>query len=133
METEATCGTGVAENAVLPAKLAALTAAMAAVLEAHQNALDRTDADSRLELAAYQQVAEALRATASQLRAASERMAASRDVPMGKHDEDALASPHAVEVFADFVRAERDLLAWLQERVEADEAMLAEMRAAGAA
>jgi hypothetical protein len=54
VEPETTCGTGIAENAILPARLADLMASMAAVLDVHQRALDPTDASSRLEIEAYQ-------------------------------------------------------------------------------
>ena len=123
-----TCGRGVAEQAILPSRLADLTESMAAVLEFHQQALDRTDSDSRSEFEAYEQVARALRRSASELKATSSRMAESRPVPMGQHDMEALSSPQAVQIFAGFVQAEGALLALLQVRMKDDRRMLAELR-----
>ena len=117
METESTCGQGVAESSILPARLADLMASMAAVLEVHQKALDRTDPNAELEFEAYQRVAQALRRSTSELEATSGQMAASRTVPMGRHDTEALSSPPAVQAFAAFVAAEQELLALLRDRV----------------
>jgi hypothetical protein len=128
MEPEATCGTGIAEHSILPSKLADLTASMAVVLEVHQQALDRTDTNSQQEFEAYQQVGQALRRSASQLKATSSQMAASRTVPMGKHDTEALSSPQAVQAFAAFVLAEQELLNLLQDRLEQDQRTLIDMR-----
>jgi hypothetical protein len=128
VEEETSCGEGVAQQSILPAKLADLTAAMATVLEVHERALDLTDPSSRAELEAYRKVVQALRASAAELRATSHQMAASRDVPMGKHDDAAMSSQEALQAFTDFVRTEQDLLAHLQHAVEQDRRMLAEMR-----
>lgn len=49
-----TCGKGLAENSVLPAKLGELISAIAENLEAHMQALDRTDQNSRREYDAYE-------------------------------------------------------------------------------
>jgi hypothetical protein len=128
MEPEPTCGTGVADQAVLPARLADLTDSLAAVLEIHQQALDRADPNARLELEAYQEVAQALRASAAQLKETAGRMAASRTVPMGRHDGEALSSPRAIQAFASFVTAKQELLTLLRDQIEEDERMLAGMR-----
>jgi predicted enzyme related to lactoylglutathione lyase len=128
---EATCGTGIASNAVLPASLAGLMASMATVLEVHQKALDPADAGSRPEIEAYQRVVQGLRDSADRLQAAAKDMAASRTVPMGKHDDEALSGRRALDAFADFVRAKQQLLGLLQETVEHDQRMLAEMEGSG--
>ncbi len=116
MEAES-CGEGVAQQSILPAKLADLTAAMAVVLEAHQGALDLTDPSSRAELEAYQKVVHALRASAAQLKATALQMAVSRQVPMGRHDEDAMSGPEALQAFTDYVTAEQKLLTMLRDAV----------------
>jgi hypothetical protein len=49
VEQQQTCGKGLAENAVLPARLGAVTGALADVLEAHVKALDLDDENARAE------------------------------------------------------------------------------------
>jgi hypothetical protein len=49
MDDQPTCGKGLAEHAVLPAKLGELIVSVAGVLEAHMPALDLTDAPFRSE------------------------------------------------------------------------------------
>ena len=133
MEAEPTCGKGLAENAVLPENLAAVAEAMAAVLEVHQKSLDLTDPRTRVEFEAYQKVAEDLRGGGWHFKEAAKRMMASRQMPMGKHRVEALASPEAGAVFATFVMAERELLSLLHAGVERDQRMLAEMHGPGPA
>ena len=58
-------------------------------------------------------------------------MAGYRDLPMGKHDEQALADPKGLEAFEAFVAAERELLALLQRSVERAERMLAAFQGGG--
>ena len=55
MDEQQTCGKGLAEHSVLPAKLGELTAAIAAILEHHQTALDLTDENARKEYKARDQ------------------------------------------------------------------------------
>jgi hypothetical protein len=50
MEEEPTCGKGLAEQSVLPAKLGQLMASLADNLEVHLKALDLTDENARQEL-----------------------------------------------------------------------------------
>ena len=85
MDESRTCGKGLAERSALPARLSALTAAMADVLEKHQQTLDLTDDNARAEHTAYQQLASDYRNLASQLRATADRMAGYRDLPMARH------------------------------------------------
>lgn len=42
-----TCGKGLADHSAIPRRLAALTAALADVLENHQGSLDAADANAR--------------------------------------------------------------------------------------
>ena len=133
MEAQPTCGKGLAENSVLPGKLAAVAEAMAAVLEAHQKALDLTDPRSRVESEAYQKVAEDLRGGGWHFKEAAKRMMASREMAMGKHHVEALASQEAGAAFSNFVRAERELQSLLHEGVERDQRMLEEMQGRGPA
>ena len=128
MADEPTCGKGLAEHATLPAKLAELTAALAAVFEFHDTTLDLTDENARLEHDAYVTLAKAFRDIATRLQAMAAQMAGHRDLPMGRHDFAALASPQALDVFERFVNLERDLSALLTSALERDQKMLAEMR-----
>jgi hypothetical protein len=128
MENPTTCGQGLAENSVLPAKLGELTASVAEILEVHMKALDLTDESSRKEYDAYLGLVEEHRRTASALQATARRMAGYRDLPMGRHDPEAMSSPEALEAFEKFVKLEQELLALLQKRLEGDRKMLGEMR-----
>jgi hypothetical protein len=62
-----TCGKGLAASAVLPAKLGALMAAMAELLDNHTRALAADDANSGLERAAYERLVNDQRAIAASL------------------------------------------------------------------
>lgn len=54
-------------------------------------------------------------------------MAGYRDLPMGRHDGEAMARPQVRAAFGRFVTREQELLALLRERVEKDGKMLATM------
>lgn len=127
MDEPATCGQGLAASAPVPAKLGALATAMATVLDVHREALPLDDDAARQEADAYRTIAEQLRSSADRLEATAEQMVASRGLPMGAHDVDALSSPRAAEAFSAFVRSEQELVALLRHRLEEDEAMLTDM------
>src|SRR5919106_3608256 len=99
-----TCGKGLAENSVLPAKMGELIAAMVENLDAHREALDLTDQNSRKEYEAYERRVNAYRQIAIQLRSTAAEMAGYRDFPMGRHDEKAMTHPRVREAFEKFVR-----------------------------
>jgi hypothetical protein len=122
-----TCGQGLAAHSSLPAKLGALSAAVAEVLETHIKALDLEDENARQEHAAYRKLAEEHRQSAAQLLATGEEMAGYRDLPVARHDPNAMMSSQAADAFAKFVKVEQELLALLEERVEQDRTMLREM------
>jgi len=105
-----------------------LTAAIAGILEHHQTALDVSDENARKEYEAYVKLEMEFGSVASQLQATAEHMAGYRDLPMGRHDERAMASPKALDAFATFVKVEQELLELLQKEVERDRKMLAEMQ-----
>jgi hypothetical protein len=133
MDQQATCGTGLAENAALPGKLAQLTAALAEVLEVHVKALDLTDESSRKERDAYLELARDHQDVATRLQAIADRMEGYRNLPMGRHDHGAMASPIARGSFAEFVGLEQELLAMLERRLVQDRQMLGIMSGAGPA
>jgi hypothetical protein len=131
METPQTCGRGLAEHSALPAKLADLTSSVAAILELHMKALDLTDGNSRIEFEAYRELANEHRDIAAQLHTTATEMAGYRDLPMGRHDPKAMATPLAVDAFESFVKLEQELATLLERRLEHDRQMLRQMRAAG--
>lgn len=120
-----TCGEGLAANAVLPAKLAELMAAQAEVLERHKRALDQTDAAAQKELDAYTRLERAHRGVARELAGLAEEMTDYRNLPMGRHDMRVMTDPKGqTEAFQRFVTVERELLALLQAKLEAEEEQL---------
>jgi hypothetical protein len=129
MDEQQTCGKGLEENAVLPAKLSELAAAMGAVLQAHIPSLDLTDERSRKEHEVYQHLVGDFRQASVELEAIARQMSGSRDLPMGRHDQVAMASPAIRHSFERFVKSEQELLTMLQRRLEQDQQMLAAIRA----
>ena len=124
-DDQPTCGEGLAANAVLPAKLAALMAAQAEVLKRHTQALDLTDATTQKELNAYTRLERAHRGVASELASLAEEMASYRNLPMGRHDMTVMTDPKGqMEAFQRFVAVEQELLALLQAKLEAEEKLL---------
>jgi hypothetical protein len=120
-----TCGEGLAANAVLPAKLAELMAARAEVLKRHTRALDLIDVTTQKELDAYTSLERAHRDIASELADLAEEMASYRNLPMGRHDMTVMTDPKGqMEAFRRFVAEERELLALLQTKLEAEEELL---------
>ncbi len=123
-----TCGKGLAASAVLPERLGAVMAAMAEVLHVHMEALDLEDDASRQEHEAYRRVSQQLGQIASQLDASARAMAAYRDLPMGRHDMEAMSRPRVRESFEAFVGRKQELLTLLQESIESDREMLEQMK-----
>jgi hypothetical protein len=120
-----TCGEGLAANSILPAKLAELMAAQAEVLECHTRALDLTDTAAQKELDAYAKLERAHRDVASELADLGEEMAGYRNLPMGRHDMAVMSDPKGqMEAFRRFVVVERELLALLQAKLEAEGELL---------
>lgn len=124
MSEEQTCGKGLAENSMLPAKLGELISAMAGNLDAHRHALDLSDQSSRAEDQAYETLLKDLRQTAAQLSVTASEMAGYRDLAMGRHDEKALTHPRVREAFEQFVQHKRELLELLQQTEERDNQLL---------
>ena len=128
MENPPTCGKGLAEHSVLPGKLGELIASVAENLDVHVRALDLKDESSRREYDAYLELVKEQRDIATQLQATASRMAGYRDLPMGRHDPEAMSAPSVLEAFEKLVQCEQELLALLQQRIEQDRKMLIEMR-----
>jgi hypothetical protein len=132
MAEEQTCGRGLAEHAALPAKLAEVTEAMADNLQLHMAALELDDDAARMEHGVYLRLVEEQRQTAARLRRVGEEMAAARDLPMGRHDAEAMTSPQVAEAFRRFVRTRQELVGLLQAQLDQDRRLLAELDAPGA-
>jgi hypothetical protein len=131
VKDQPTCGKGLAEHSALPAKMGELSASVAENLELHMKALDLTDESAKKEHEAYLELAMDHRRIASQLQATARRMSGYRDLPMGRHDQKAMAGPEFLEAFERFVTLEQELMTLLQARVERDQRMLSQMRVAG--
>jgi hypothetical protein len=131
MADQPTCGPGLAERSARPAKLGGLTAFLADNLEAHTEALDLSDKNAKDEHAVYRRLVQQHRAIAAQLDAVGEEMAGYHDLPMGKHDPEAMSSPRVIAAFERYVKVEQELVALLQEQVEQDQTILADMRRSG--
>lgn len=123
-----TCGKGLAENSVLPARLGDVVVAMAANLEVHMKALDLTDEHSRKEYDVYESLVNELQQAAVHLRATAHQMAGSRDLPMGRHDEKAMTHPRVYETFEKFVTRKQELSSLLQQTSARDDQLLQMMR-----
>jgi hypothetical protein len=126
MAEQPTCGRGLAENSVLPTQLAEVIDAMADNLQVHLQALELDDEAARQEHAVYLRLAEEHRQAAARLRAVGKEMAAARDLPMGRHDQESMSSPTVAEALRRFVTAKQELLALLQRMVEQDLQLLAQ-------
>lgn len=124
-----TCGKGLAENSVLPARLGHVVTAMAENLKVHMQALDQTDQNSRTEYDVYDRLVNELVQAAVHLHAAANQMAGSRDLPMGRHDEKAMTHPGVGETFEKFVRHKQELLELLEKTAARDNQLLEVMRA----
>jgi hypothetical protein len=127
-QDQPTCGKGLAENSVLPAKLSELLAAMVENLESHMKALDLADPNSRTEYDAYERLAKEHRQIAIQLQSVADQMAGYRGLLMGRHDEKAMAHPRVRDAFEKLVRRKQELLTLLEQMAERDNKLLEAMR-----
>jgi hypothetical protein len=126
-DDQPTCGKGLAANAILPERLAALLSAMATMLENHLRALDPGEANGRLERDAYERLVSDQRALASGLEELARAMAGYRDLPMARHAMGPLTDQTSRGVLAAFIEAERELAALLQRQIRELEGMLSQM------
>ena len=110
MPDQATRGRGLAENADLQATLAE-------ILDA--------DAAARTERDAYARLSSNHPDAAAGLRAIAGEMSGYRVLPMAPHDRDVMRSPRLRAAFERLIALEKDLRAYLDERIEREERMLA--------
>jgi hypothetical protein len=123
-EPAATCGNGLADQSTLPAKLGELAASVGRILEVHMTALDLTDPAARAEHDAYAEVAAAYYRIAETLAAVADQMAGHRDLPMGRHDPQAMIGEAARDAFGEYVEVKRELRGILDSAVALDQTML---------
>ena len=125
MPEQQTCGKGLAQNAALAAKLAEVIDAVGDNHAEHRTALDERDPAARRERDAYTALLTKHRVAAQQLRAIAEEMAGYRDMPMAPHDPMVMRDPKLRRAFEQLVAREKQLRAYLDERIEREEGMLA--------
>jgi hypothetical protein len=128
--TEKTCGQGLAQHSVIPAKIAPLIAALSHNLELHMTALDIADENSKKEYDIYQDLALQYRQIASKLEAAARQMAGNRALPMGRHDMSVMLDPKVRTAFERYVHLERELRQVLDQRIAEDREILTQMQGA---
>ena len=124
-----TCGKGLVENSVLPAKLGEVISAMVGNLETHMKALELTDPNSHAEYDAYEKLLKDLRQTAAHLSVIANQMAGYCDMPMGRHDEKAMTHPRVGGAFEKFVQSKQELVELLEQTEERDHKLLEIMHA----
>ena len=124
MSDEPTCGLGLAEHCVIPAKMGELIAALAENLELHIPTLVMSQDASRFEHEAYTKLAAEHHAIAEALTAVAAHMAGYRNLPMAVHDDKALADPKVAEAFGRYVKLQRELIAVLQKALARDQELL---------
>jgi hypothetical protein len=128
VEEQPSCGSGLAQNSVVPAALAAVTVSLAENLEVHTRALEPGDAAAAQEQGVYERVARSLRSAATDLQAAAAEMASAVDLPMGAHDMAAITTTDVLAAFESYVAAEDNLRRLLEGRREENELMLTAIR-----
>jgi hypothetical protein len=127
-EDQPTCGKGIAANAVLPDKIAAVVRATADVLHNHIRALDPKETNGKAEIDAYHRLIAEHRALSDRLEALAALMRGYRDLPMASHDMGVIMDQRSHDAFAALVSSEEDLFELIQERVNEHSRMLEEMR-----
>jgi hypothetical protein len=127
MDEQQTCGRGVAESSALPARLAEVIEAMADNLRVHLQALELDDEPAREEHAVYLRLVEEQRQAGGRLRSVAAEMAAARDLPMGRHDPEAMRSPEVAQAYRHFIEARNQLADLLGRMAEQDQRLVAEM------
>lgn len=124
MTSEPTCGEGLAQHAALPKLVGALLDSMADNLVAHLGSLVADDQDTQHEKRVYEGLAARHREVSGMLNAIGDEMAGCREMPMGAHDLDALSRPPVTEAMTRMIRAETDLVAFVEQQLTHHRAML---------
>ena len=126
-EEQPTCGKGLAENSVLPARFSEMIASMAENLELHMQTLDLGDPHAKLEYDAYQILVKEQKDIAIRLMTAAHNMYSYYDLPIARHDEQKLSNQAIAAAFKKFNSLEEELIAILRKRMKKDKKILAEI------
>jgi len=129
-ESQQTCGKGLADRSVLPAKIAEVLAVLSQNLAQHVPTLDLSDEHAKAEHDAYVHLVESYRVIGDQLRKTAAEMAGYRALPMARHDMQAMTAPGIIDAFEHFVRVETSLCELLEGMIAGDRKMIAMMREA---
>jgi uncharacterized protein YndB with AHSA1/START domain len=122
-----TCGMGIAQNAIVPRRVAAYLTELAVTLELHRAMLVPGDTNSKREDDVYRELAASYRDIARTMKATADRMSAQRDLPMGAHDESKSMERH-LKAFGRFVHEQGALASVLRVAAERDEKILSSMQ-----
>jgi hypothetical protein len=126
-----TCGKGVAANAVLPERIAALLHAMADIFENHIRALNPNEGNAKREIDAYRRLMRDYRAAAAPVSALADAMRGYRDLPLAEHAIAVLMDSQSVDAMDTLVHAQEALLTLLRERAAEFRGMLEAMKTEG--
>lgn len=132
MTDERTCGRGLAEHAIIPAKLGELISALADNLEAHLVTLDHGDPNARAEREAYLGLIKQQRQIATALQTTAAEMAGYRSLPMASHDPRTMSDPEILRAFEAFEESREELLSVLGAMDDRQQQRLGRMRQAQA-
>ena len=124
-----TCGKGIAGHSPNPRAMAEVAAAMANLFATHMKALDLQDENGRREHDAYNSLAGAYAAASQRLSNLATEAEGYRTLPMASHDMAFMTGAEPLAAFERVVAARRALRELLQDGVQQDQAMLAQMRA----
>lgn len=124
MADEATCGTGMASNAILPTRMAEVMAALADVVTRHTESLDSDEVAGAAESEAWLAIATEHRQLARQLSAAADHMESQQDLPVANHDMSVLTSENAMSALEHYVAAQERLSELLRQQLSEFRTML---------
>jgi hypothetical protein len=129
-DEQQTCGKGVAANAILPERMAALLEAMAVIYDNHIRSLSVDDPAGKQEIEAYERLMRDYRASANQVSALAGTMRSYRDLLAANHDMAVLMDAKSVDAMEALVAAQEELATLVGARAAEFRAMLEEMRRA---
>jgi uncharacterized protein YndB with AHSA1/START domain len=124
IDGQISCGKGLAENSVLPARFSELIDCLAENLELHLNSLNLNDDNARLEYEIYKKLADKNRNLAREMMGVAIEMYNNYDLPMAKHDEKKLSDSMIAEAFMKFRNLENEIITMLRKHLKKDEKIL---------
>lgn len=106
-----------ADHSVLPARLGALMASVAEIIELHMKALDLKNKKARKEYKSYARLAKEHRDISLSLQGIAGELERFRKMAQGKANADALSDANILAAFEKFMKAEKKLIGLLQKRM----------------